>query len=69
MFEYKDKMEYTKFPRSNVHCTIREDLYTEFLILSKKIKQPSTKMLDVILEEILSDKIKINEFIQKVKQY
>ncbi len=65
----KSKYDYRKYKRSDVHTTVREDIYTDWQILSVKLRQPSTKMLDIALEMILKDEVLLNEFKNKLRLY
>lgn len=67
---YITKKDYLKLgKRTDVHTTIREDLYEELQIISIKSKEPLTKLFDVLIEETLKDEIKLKEFKNKIKIY
>lgn len=66
---YKTKNDYQKYPRAKVYTTIRKDLYEEFQIFSIKIKQHQSKILDVVLEELLHNENFKQEIKNKVKLY
>lgn len=66
---YKTKYDYTKYPRKDVHTTIRKDLYKKFQILCIEIDQPQTKSMDMILELVLNDEKLKNELINKIRTY
>lgn len=66
---YKSKYDYQKYERSDVHTTIRADLYEELQLLSVKVKEPQTKIMDCILELILKDEKMLNELKNKVRLY
>lgn len=66
---YKSKNDYQKYPRSNMHTTIREDLYEEFQIFAIKIKQHQSKILDIVLEELLNNEDFKEKIEKEVKSY
>jgi hypothetical protein len=64
------KNDYRKLgQRSDVHTSIRKDLYDEWLELSKSMNQHSTKMFDVLIDDLLKNPDKIAEFKSKVRSY
>ena len=70
MFNYITKHDYLKLgKRENVHSTIREDIYLDLQILSKQFKEPITKILDILVLEIISDKNKQQELKNKLQNY
>jgi hypothetical protein len=68
-FEYRSKYDYQKYPRSNVHTTVRQDLYDLLQATAFNQKEYSSKCLDVIIEMVLKDKKLFNEFKNKLNLY
>ena len=55
MSNYISKYDYLLInKRENFHSTIREDLYLEFQILAKRYREPMTKILDLLIIDLLS---------------
>lgn len=68
--KYKSKNDYLKAgKRSDVHTSIRSDIYENLQVTAIKLKEPSTKCLDVIIEMILNDKNLFDEFKNKLRLY
>lgn len=67
--QYKSKNDYQKFPRSDVHTTIRKDLYKKLKSIALDVDQHSTKCLDIIIEMILKDEKLLSEFKNRVRAY
>ena len=69
-FVYKTKNDYLKYgKRSDIHTTIREDIYDKFRVECFKAKQPTTKALDVVLKMILENENLLKEFHNNLKKY
>ena len=66
-FKYRSKYDYQKHKRTNVHTTIRQDLYELLQTTAFNQKEYSSKCLDVIIEMVLKDKKLFNEFNNKIK--
>lgn len=67
---YISKYDYLELnTRSNVHTTIREDLYLELSIMSKRMKEPITKILDILVSNIISNSDMQEELKIKLKNY
>lgn len=66
---YKSKNDYQKLERSDVHTTIRKDLYKKLKSVALDIDQHSTKCLDIIIEMVLKDEKLLNEFKNRVRLY
>jgi hypothetical protein len=62
------KLLYSNSPRRQVTTTIRKDLHKKFLSLSIEIDEPSSKMFDVLLLNLLEGD-KLEDFISQVKEY
>ena len=66
----KFKFDYCKLgAREDFGTTVNKDLLLEFKILSKRINQPMSKCLDVMILDILESEEKTKQFVEKVKKY
>ena len=66
----KFKFDYCKLgAREDFGTTVNKDLLLEFKILSKRINQPMSKCLDVMLDMILNDEKLLDEFKDRIRKY
>jgi hypothetical protein len=63
----KDK-DYLEHDREVFTSSCRKDYYNDFCELSKQIRQPKTKMLDILLELLYEEDI-MDEFLTRLRKY
>ena len=55
-YNYYTKMDYLKInKRSNVHTSVREDLYIKLFSLSRTLHSPLTKIFDILIIDLLDN--------------
>ena len=70
IFNIKFKNDYLKYgSRKRLNTLIREDLLNNFEEISKITGQPKSKMLDVLLLEMMQTEETVDSFLDKVRKY
>ena len=70
IFNIKFKNYYLKYgSRKRLNTLIREDLLNNFEEISKITGQPKSKMLDVLLLEMMQTEETVDSFLNKVRKY
>lgn len=70
IFNIKFKNDYLKYgSRKRLNTLIREDLLNNFEEISKITGQPKSKMLDVLLLEMMQTEETVDSFLNKVRKY
>jgi hypothetical protein len=69
-FNIKFSDEYTKLGKRRRRSTmVRDDLLSDFEEISELTTYPMSKMLDVLLMEMMQSEQSVHEFLDKVKKY
>jgi hypothetical protein len=69
-FNIKFSDEYTKLgKRRRLSTMVRDDLLTDFEEISDITGYPMSKMLDVLLIEMMQSEQSVKEFLDKVRKY
>lgn len=69
-FNIKFSDEYTKLgKRRRLSTMVRDDLLSDFEEISELTTYPMSKMLDVLLMEMMQSEKSVHEFLDKVKKY
>lgn len=70
IFNIKFKNDYLKYgSRKRLNTLIRKDLLNKFEEISKITGQPKSKMLDVLLLEMMQTEETVDSFLNKVRKY
>jgi hypothetical protein len=69
-FNIKYANDYTKLgKRRRLSTMVRDDLLTDFEEISDLTKYPLSRMLDVLLIEMMKSEESVHEFLNKVRLY
>lgn len=69
-FNIKFADEYTKLgKRRRLSTMVRDDLLSDFEEISSLTNQPMSKMLDVLLMEMMQSEENVKLFLEKVRKY
>jgi hypothetical protein len=69
-FDIKFSNDYTKLgKRRRLSTMVRDDLLTDFEEIAELTQYPMSKMLDVLLMEMMQSKESVHEFLNKVRKY
>jgi hypothetical protein len=63
------KYSYQKYPRTQITTTLREDLRKGLKDLSFETHQYETKILDMLVQELINNKDFQKKIIKNVKEY